>query len=170
MVETNVHRAGLPEPTLAPLYGQMLAKVQTLPGVISASQCLIEPLSGSEWNQDVTVPGYQARAGVEPLVYLNGITPGFFRTMRTRVLEGRTFDSRDSASSTHVIVINQLLAQTYFPGQNPIGRQLMVPGVFNGAPLEIVGVVQNAKYDSLDQDFVATAYIPLAQARASGPA
>jgi putative ABC transport system permease protein len=165
LVETNVHNAGLPEPALAPLYAQMLAKLQALPGVVSVSQCWMEPLSGREWNQDVAVPGYQPPSGVEPLVYLNWVTPDFFSTMQTSVLEGRTFDQRDSAAATPVIVINQLLAQTYFPGQNPIGKHLMFPGpMFNGKPLEIIGVVQNAKYDSLDQDFVATAYIPLAQA------
>jgi putative ABC transport system permease protein len=165
LIETNVHNAGLPEPSLAPLYGQMLAKLQALPGVVSASQCWIEPLSGREWNQDVTVPGFQLPAGVEPLVYLNWVTPDYFLTMRTPVREGRTFEQRDSSASTHVTIINQLLAQTYFPGQNPIGKHLMFPGrMFNGKPLEIVGVVQNAKYDSLDQDFLATAYIPLAQA------
>jgi putative ABC transport system permease protein len=165
LIGTNVHKAGLPEPALAPLYGQMLAKLQALPGVVSASQCWMTPLSGREWNEDVTVPGYQPPSGVEPLVYLNWVTPDFFSTMRTSVLAGRTFEQRDSATSAHVIVINELLAQTYFPGQNSIGKHLTFPGVmFNGAPLEIVGVVQNAKYDSLDQDFVATAYIPLAQA------
>ena len=165
LVETNVHKAGLPEPMLAPLYGQMLAKLQALPGVVSASQCWMEPLSGGEWNQDVTVPGYQPPSGVEPLVYLNWVTPDFFLTMRTPVLAGRTFRQHDSASATSVIVINQLLAETYFPGQNPIGKHLLFQGaMFRGTPLEIVGVVQNAKYDSLDQDFVATAYIPLAQA------
>ncbi|MGB6484637.1 MAG: ABC transporter permease [Candidatus Acidiferrales bacterium] len=165
MVETNIHNAGIAGPARVPPYGQMLAKLQAIPGVVSASQCWIEPLSDSEWNDDVQVPGYEPPHGVEPLVYLNWVTPDFFSTMRTSVLEGRPFGQRDSAASTHVIVINQLLAQTYFHGQNPIGKHLMFPGpMFNGKPLEIIGVVQNAKYDSLDQDFLATAYIPLAQA------
>jgi putative ABC transport system permease protein len=166
LVDTNAHNAALPETALAPLYGRMLAKLQTVPGVLSASQCAMEPLSGDEWNEVVTVPGFRPPSGVEPLVYLNWITPGYFATMRTAVLEGRTFQQRDSMASTHVTVINQLLAQTYFRGQNPIGKHLMFPGTgdFNSEPLEIIGVVQNAKYDSLNQDFLATAYIPLAQA------
>jgi putative ABC transport system permease protein len=166
LIETNVHSAGLPAPALTPLYGQMLAKLQALPGVVSASQCWMEPLSGNEWNEDVSVPGYQPPHGVEPLVYLNWVTSDYFSTMRTSVLEGRVFDARDSATSTHVIVVNQLLAQTYFHGQNPIGKYLSFDDkqMFGGKSLEIIGVVQNAKYDALDQDFLATAYIPLAQA------
>jgi putative ABC transport system permease protein len=166
MVQTNVHNAGLPEAALAPLYGQMLAKLEAIPGVVSASQCWMTPLSGGGWDQDVSVPGYQAPEGVEPLVDLNWVTPAFFRTMRTPLLEGRAFDSRDTATSTPVIVINQLLAETYFPKQNPIGKHLVFASgrMFGAAPLEIVGVVQNAKYLSLGEDFTATAYIPLAQA------
>jgi predicted permease len=165
LTETNVHSAGLPEPALAPLYGQMLAKLQALPGVVSASQCLLYPLSsGDEWNFEVSVPGYQPPNGVEPLVYLNWVTPGYFSTMRMPLLEGRVFAARDSANSTPVVVINQLLANTYFRGQHPIGKHIQLGGPEIGdKPLEIIGVVQNAKRDSLDQDFLSTAYVPLAQ-------
>jgi len=165
LTETNVHSAGLPEPALAPLYGQMLAKLKALPGVVSASQCLLYPLSsGDEWNFEVSVPGYQPPNGVEPLVYLNWVTPGYFSTMRTPLLEGRGFAARDSANSTPVVVINQLLANTYFRGQDPIGKHIQLGGPEIGdKPLEIIGVVQNAKRDSLDQDFLSTAYVPLAQ-------
>jgi predicted permease len=165
LTQTNVHSAGLPEPALAPLYGQMLAKLQALPGVVSASQCLLYPLSsGDEWNFEVSVPGYQPPNGVEPLVYLNWVTPGYFSTMRTPLLEGRVFAARDSANSTPVVVINQLLANTYFRGQDPIGKHIQLGGPEIGdKPLEIIGVVQNAKRDSLDQDFLSTAYVPLAQ-------
>ncbi|MGA8102265.1 MAG: ADOP family duplicated permease [Candidatus Acidiferrales bacterium] len=165
LTETNVHSAGLPEPALAPLYGQMLAKLQALPGVVSASQCLLYPLSsGDEWNFEVSVPGYQPPNGVEPLVSLNWVTPGYFSTMRTPLLEGRVFAARDSANSTPVVVINQLLANTYFRGQDPIGKHIQLGGPEIGdKPLEIIGVVQNAKRDSLDQDFLSTAYVPLAQ-------
>jgi len=165
LTETNVHSAGLPDAALAPLYGQMLAKLQALPGVVSASQCLLYPLSsGDEWNFDVSVPGYQPPNGVQPLVYLNWVTPGYFSTMRTPLLEGRVFAARDSADSTPVVVINQLLANTYFRGQDPIGKHIQLGGPEIGdKPLEIIGVVQNAKRDSLDQDFLSTAYVPLAQ-------
>ncbi|HYL61159.1 MAG TPA: ABC transporter permease [Candidatus Methylomirabilis sp.] len=165
LTEMNVHSAGLSDPALASLYGQMLAKLQALPGVVSASQCLLYPLSsGDEWNFEVSVPGYKPPNGVEPLVYLNWVTPGYFSTMRTPLLEGRVFAARDSANSTPVVVINQLLANTYFPGQNPIGKHIQIGGPEIGdKPLEIIGVVQNAKRDSLDQDFLSAAYVPLAQ-------
>jgi putative ABC transport system permease protein len=170
MVDTNIHNATIAEPARAALYSQMLAKLQAIPGVVSASQCWMEPLSGREWNEDVRVRGYQAPHGVEPLVYLNWVTPAYFSTMRTALLEGRVFDVRDSTTSARVAVVNQLFVKTYFPGQYPVGKHISFHGeeMFRGQPLEIVGVVQNAKYDSLDQEFLATAYIPLAQAGSVG--
>ncbi|HXT74216.1 MAG TPA: ABC transporter permease, partial [Candidatus Angelobacter sp.] len=165
LIDTNVQRAGLPHAALVPLYGQMLAKLQALPGVVSASQCLLYPLdSWDEWTSGVSVPGYQLPNGVDPTVYMNWVTPGYFSTMRTPLLEGRVFAARDSANSTPVVVINQLLAKTYFRGQDPVGKHIRLGGPEIGdKPLEIIGVVQNAKRDSLDQDFLSTAYVPLAQ-------
>jgi predicted permease len=165
LVETNIHNARVPAAAVAPLYGQMLAKLRARPGVTSAGESFMTPLSGAEWTWILQIPGQQLPSGVEPGVYLNWVTPGYFSTMQTRTLAGRTFDSRDSAGSTPVIIVNQLLARGYFPKQDPIGKHLRFDpvGPFNARPLEIVGVVQNAKYDSLNQDFPPTAYFPLTQ-------
>jgi putative ABC transport system permease protein len=164
MVETNIHNSGIAELARATLYGQMLAKLQTLPGVISASQCWMTPLSGHQWDNSLTAPGHPLPAGVEPDTLLNWVTPGYFETMRTPVLEGRTFDARDTATSTPVIIVNQLLARRYFGSQSPIGEHLR--GGSEGMlrqPMEIIGVVQDAKYTSLREDFQPEAYFPLSQ-------
>jgi putative ABC transport system permease protein len=165
LAETNIHNAALPKAAIAPLYGQMLTKLRAIPGVLSAGQGSNAPLSTPAWVWLLQIPGQQLPAGVKPGVYMNWVTPGYFSTMQQHVLEGRAFDSRDSAGSTRVIVVNQLLARTYFPKQDPIGKQLQLNpmGPFKAAPLEIIGVVQNARYDSLNQDFPPTAYLPLAQ-------
>ena len=164
LVETNVHNAGLPEPALAPLYGQMLAKLRAIPGVVSASQCWITPLAGHHWDNNVTVPGHPLPTGVDPDTLLNWVTPGYFETMRTPLLEGRMFDARDSATSTPVVIINQLLARRYFGSQSPIGEHLQEgsEGMLR-QPMEIIGVVQDAKYTSLREDFQPEAYFPLSQ-------
>ena len=107
MVETNIHNAQIPDAARASLYGQMLAKLQAIPGVVSASQCWMTPLSGHQWENGVTIPGHPPPAGIEPDTFLNWVTPGYFETMRTTLLEGRTFDTRDSATSTPVVIVNQ---------------------------------------------------------------
>ncbi|HEV2289719.1 MAG TPA: ABC transporter permease, partial [Candidatus Acidoferrales bacterium] len=170
MVETNIHNAQIPEPARAPLYGQMLAKLQAVPGVVSASQCWVTPLSGRQWDNSLTIPGGSLPAGADSDVLLNWVTPDFFATMRTPILEGRAFDARDTAASTPVVIVNQLLARTYFPGQNPIGKHLLAnnKGMLSTQPMEIIGVTQNAKYNSLREDFQPEAYFPLAQIGAVG--
>ncbi|HLW81072.1 MAG TPA: ABC transporter permease [Candidatus Acidoferrales bacterium] len=164
MVQTNIHNAGIAEPARAPLYGQMLAKLRALPGVVSASQCWMTPLSGYQWDNSLTVPGHPLPAGIDPDTFLNWVTPGYFETMRTPLLEGRTFDSRDTATSTPVVIVNQLLARRYFGSQSPIGEHLM--GGSEGMlrqPMEIIGVVQDTKYTSLQEHFQPEAYFPLSQ-------
>jgi putative ABC transport system permease protein len=164
MVETNIHKAGIAEPARAPLYGQMLAKLQSIPGVVSASQCWMTPLSGYQWDHTLTAPGHPLPAGAELDTLLNWVTPGYFETMRTPLLEGRMFEARDSATSTPVVIVNQLLARRYFGSQSPIGEHLMggSAGMLR-QPMEIVGVVQDAKYTSLREDFQPEAYFPLSQ-------
>jgi predicted permease len=169
MVETNIHNAQIPDGARASLYGQMLAKLQAIPGVVSASQCWVTPLSGHQWDNDVTVPGHPLPTGIEPDTFLNWVTPGYFETMRTPLLAGRTFNARDTATSTPVVIVNQLLARRYFGSQSPIGEHLLAGtgGTLTlrmlRPPMEIIGVVQDSKYSSLDEDFMPEAYFPLSQ-------
>ncbi|MGC1293268.1 MAG: ABC transporter permease [Candidatus Acidiferrales bacterium] len=166
MVETNIHNAGIVEPARASLYGNMLAKLQSIPGVVSASQCWMTPLSGLQWDNSVAVAGHPLPAGVDPDTLLNWVTPGYFQTMRTPMLEGRMFDARDSATSTPVVIVNQLLARRYFGSQSPIGEHLRGGSEeMHRQPMEIIGVVQDAKYTSLREDFQPEAYFPLSQIR-----
>ena len=170
MVRTNIHNLQIPEPARAPLYGQMLAKLQAVPGVVSASQCWMTPLSGMQWDNSLAIPGGSLPTGADPDILLNWVTPDFFATMRTPVVEGRVFDARDTATSTPVVIVNQLLARTYFPGQNPIGKHLLANNkdMLSKQPMEIIGVTQDAKYTSLREDFRPEAYFPLTQIGAVG--
>jgi len=165
LVDTNIHNAQIPGPARIPFYGQMLARIQALPGVVSAGQTWMRPLSGSEWNNNIEIPGRQLPNGVDPLTYLNWITPDYLATMRTRLTAGRSFDARDSASSLPVAIVNQTFARRFFPGENPLGMRFGTGerGPVRAKWLQIVGVMQDAKYDDLREDFVPVAYFPLAQ-------
>lgn len=165
LVNTNIHNAQIREPARAALYGQMLAKLQALPGVVSASQCWIMPLSRLEWDNSLAIPGGSVPAAANPDILMNWVTPDFFATMRTPILEGRAFGARDTAASAPVVIVNQLLARTYFPGQDPIGQHLVAHDreVLGTQPKTIIGVAQDAKYISLRDDFQPEAYFPLKQ-------
>ena len=90
--------------------------------------------------------------------------------MRTPLLAGRNFDSGDSTHTPPVAVINQTLARRFFPGVNPIGRTYRAEG--EGRRLdpvvEVVGVVKDAKYESLREETLPTVFLPTAQAPVPG--
>jgi predicted permease len=85
--------------------------------------------------------------------------------MGTALLLGREFTHQDGPDSTRVAVINDALARRYFNNQNPIGQRVRL-GPQEG--LEIVGVVENAKYVSLREDDHPTAYVHVLQGRGRG--
>ena len=165
LVTTNVHNATIPPSAYLAFYDQALTRLKAIPGVTSASQDWMAPMSGMEWNEDIEVEGQKTPAGEEPLVWFNWITPDYFATLRTPLLAGRTFDARDSANSQPVVIVNETMARKYFPKQNPIGQYFRIPDstLASKKPLQIVGLVKDSKYESLREDYFPFGYIPLAQ-------
>ena len=167
LVKMNVLNSGISKDARAAFYAQVLEKLKMIPGAVSASQSWFTPLSGSEWNQDIKLARYQPPDGVEPLVWFNWIAPQYFRTMRTPVLVGREFDSRDTAGSPRVAVVNQAMARRFFPQSNPIGKTFVIEqsssATASAGPIEIVGVVADSKYESFREDFLPFGYVPASQ-------
>jgi putative ABC transport system permease protein len=128
----------------------------------------VTPISGSTWQHDVLVErpdGWQTMH-----THYNAVTPGFFSTFGTHVLAGRTFSDRDSAGSSFVAVVNQAFAHAAFGNANPIGRRVSdrhrtLSGTQDPDPrtVEIVGIVEDAKYRSLREAIPPTLYTPFAQ-------
>ncbi|HLN00195.1 MAG TPA: ABC transporter permease [Bryobacteraceae bacterium] len=144
----------------------LLARMQTLPGVVSASRSAVTPVSGMfwQWNVRVEAPGGQVRS---EHVFFNLVSPGYFATMRTPLLAGRTFNSQDTATSLRVAIVNEAMARRLFPGVNPIGR-VYRSDAFPGAPpkelvTEIVGLAGGAKYLGLRDAVPPTMYLPIIQ-------
>jgi putative ABC transport system permease protein len=165
LVMMDVHNANVPKEARVTFYAQILDRLKSIPGVSSASQDWFVPMSGHEWNDDIAVDGYKPAAGEEPLVWFNWITPDYFTTLRTPLLAGRPFDGRDTASSEQVAIVNESMAQHFFPGASPLGKYFRVTegGLASSQPLRIVGVVKDSKYDSLREDYLPFAYVPLTQ-------
>ncbi|HXO04538.1 MAG TPA: ABC transporter permease [Candidatus Sulfotelmatobacter sp.] len=165
LVTTRIHDANIAPSAHAEFYGQILARLKAVPGVTSASQDWMAPMSGVEWNEDIAVEGQKPAAGEEPLVWFNWITPDYFATLRTPVIAGRVFDARDTANSQPVAIVNETMARKFFPNKNPIGQYFHIPDshLASAQPLQIVGLVKDSKYDSLREDFFPFAYVPLAQ-------
>jgi predicted permease len=94
---------------------------------------------------------------------LNRVSPGYFETLGTRLLRGRTIDAHDTPASAPVAVVNAAFARRFFADANPIGRRFSIgDGGIPGA-LEIVGVVEDAKYDTPRDSVRPMAFMPLLQ-------
>lgn len=141
-------------PALAALYGQVLERANGLPGVKAASLLWHVPLTFPGWAEKVRVPGKP-----ESQTSINWIGPRFFDAMEIPLLAGRQFHEGDTAGSEKVGVISQLAARRFFPGENAIGRQILL----GKEEIRIVGIVEGIKYMSLRANEPPELYIPYTQ-------
>lgn len=149
---------GYSEPQGRQFYRQLLERVGALPGVRSASLAGSLPLGTEHSVHGVQIDGFSPPPGEEsiPIQTLEA-GPGFFSTMGIPVLNGRGFLPEDLHPGPDAVVINQTMAQRYWPNRNPIGQHFKD----GKASLEIVGVVKTGKYRSLGEDPQAFMYRPL---------
>jgi predicted permease len=95
------------------------------------------------------------------------ISHNFFDVMEIPLLSGRSFDHRDTDTSPKAVVINDAAAKKYFPNENPLGRKFG-SSVERSGDLEIVGVLRDAKYNSVRDSAPPTMYVPYTQTRVGG--
>ncbi|MGH9621599.1 MAG: ADOP family duplicated permease, partial [Bryobacteraceae bacterium] len=148
---------------LTNLYRQIEERVSVQPGVRAASVSALTFHQG-QWISSVTVEGRTPVSGDRTGIYGNTVGPGYFATMGIPLLAGRVFNSHDTAKSPKVAVINETMARRLFPGASPIGRRFgMGTDPKHSGDIEVVGVVKDAKYQSLREEPSPTAYYPCAQ-------
>lgn len=145
-------------------------RLAAIPGVTSVAQVNFTPVSGSGWNNDVGPDG-SAAAGSGKLAFFNRVGPGYFRTMGTRIVAGREFDDNDRLGGAQVAIVNEMFAQKFFGGANPVGRTFRLEAEA-GKPeplFQIVGLVKNTKYYELREEFLPIGFFPVAQNENPGP-
>ena len=141
---------------LFPRLQALLQRLETIPGVRSASMSAVMPLSGAGASRLGTVEGYREIPGQRHWISLNWVGPGYFETLGTPLLAGRDFSSADAWASKPLIV-NEAMARYYFGDGNPLGKRVTFDG--QPAPYEIVGVVADAKYQTAGETPPHTAYL-----------
>jgi putative ABC transport system permease protein len=148
---------------------EMLGKLRTLPGIRSASASDVTPISGSTWNQTLQIEGYASKGGEDTLTYLNEVSDRYFDTLGIHLVSGRDFNAHDTPGSPKVTIVNQEFAKRFFAGENPIGRSYrMENGNKLGDPVEIIGVVKDAKYEELRENIQPTAFVAATQNASPG--
>jgi putative ABC transport system permease protein len=141
---------------------ELLSAVQAIPGVNSAAEILMVPMSHSGWDDNIDIPDGAQRQDVT----LNRVSPGYFQTMETPLLVGRDFDQTDTPGSPRTVIVNEAFARKFYGGANPVGK------VFHdsGAPektYRVVGMAKDSKFYDLRENPVPTVYVSFTQA--NGP-
>ncbi len=134
-----------------------------MPAVEAAALSWMPPISNTmgNWTQSILVDG--AAPEEARYVYFNGVSPRYFDTVGMRLDRGRDFEESDTASSPKVVVVNETLARTYFRGADPVGHRITIGKAASRKDLEVVGVVEDAKYRTLQEPQRSIAYLSIAQ-------
>jgi predicted permease len=147
------------------LWQQTLQRLQSLPGAISASESIITPISGAGANNIFLLQSGGGLTGRDALAFMNYVSPEYFATLRSPIRAGRNFDVRDVAGAPLVGIVNETMARKFFGDVNPIGQYIHEEGSPGNpaTPIQIIGILKDAKYRSLREATRPTIYFPIAQ-------
>jgi predicted permease len=149
-------------------YDALLARTQGLPQVKRACLASRAPLSGSGGgsSDEIAIPDREPAASEPPLrVRQTRVGAGYFKLLGTRVLRGREFGLQDNEDSQRVVVVNQTMARTFWPEQDPVGHRLRVGTPERARDYMIVGVVQDARVLDVAENASPHMYLAYAQSR-----
>ena len=162
-ITVDPNQIGYPQAKAQAFYQDLLQRVRALPGVESAALAAMIPMGDTEFGGKIDIPDIQPVKGqAHPSALFNAVSTGYFVTMDIPVLRGRDLEELDSATAPHVAVINQAMADKYWPKQDPVGRQFSVPDDPKH-PIQIVGVIRNFRMVDPYSPIEPAYYVPLAQ-------
>ncbi len=143
-------------------FEQVREQVAGLPGVAQTSfvRRVLLTDSGGGAELRVSIPGVELPQGQPNIpIKFNAASLGYFRTMGTRLLEGRDFTTADSPSGLKVVVVNQTMARRFWPATDAVGQHLLA----EGEDSQVVGVVEDAKINNIHEDPEPYMYFPFSQ-------
>ena len=145
----------------AAFYAELLERTRTLPGVLSAAATSTNPFRQFGFSNSVTAEDRAAEAPSSGMVRSGWrtVTPGFFETMRIRLMSGRSFDGRDRQGAERVVVVSERLAQQLWPGEPAVGKRIYWGG--NSGPTRtVIGVVADIRDVQLESEPRPILYLP----------
>jgi len=166
----NAQLAGYKPSQTPALHQTLLEHISALPGVRSAALSATPPISGGAWSSTIRIPGYTPAPKESMVSILNRVSGQYFETANIPIVAGRPITPADSATSLKVVVINQALANRFFPKGDAIGRSLSID-INSKGPRRIVGIARDTKArDPRATEPTRMTYIPLAQIEPFVPA
>jgi predicted permease len=142
-------------------YQQLLERLNSAPGVRSAALAQVPLLAGNEWDSSMAVEGYTFKDGEDQQMFMNSLSPGYFKTMNIPFLEGRDFTRLDAKRETTVAIVNRKFAEQFYPGKSAIGKRIGWGGGPNSKlTIEIIGVVENSLYEGPREGVRRQVFVP----------
>ena len=156
----NLGREGYTPDRGQVFYQQVAERVAGLPGVRHASVAQNPPFAGG-FSRSVFLEGVDTTTRDRILVQVNSVSPGYFETVDIPIVRGRDFVTTDGPGAPLVVVINEVMAERFWPGADPIGKRFKFFG--DDAFTTVIGVARNAKYNGVVEDPIPYIYQPLRQ-------
>jgi predicted permease len=165
LVSAEAQEAGVPEARRLSTFQEILARLQSIPGVVAAASSSIEPMGRGGWAQLSQPEGFVAKSPRDTLLFLNRVSSKYFETMRTPLLLGRDFNDRDNLNSAPVVIVSESTARKFFSAANPIGKTIgLEGGAFDKyVAFQVIGVAKDAKYNRLNESPRSLAYFAAGQ-------
>ncbi|MEO8677620.1 MAG: FtsX-like permease family protein, partial [Vicinamibacterales bacterium] len=146
-------------------------ELAALPGVTGAVAAMVPVLAGDNWNNSLTVEGFDAGPDTNTTAAFNGVSPGYFKTMSIPLVAGREFTRADALTAPKVAIVNQAFLRKFNLGASAVGKRFSNDGGPNAKlDIEIVGVAQDAKYSDVKRVVPAQYYLPYRQEERLGSA
>ncbi len=128
-------------------FDQLTEQVQALPGVEAVTTAMLTPFDGNIGKTSVMIEGWQTKPDENLALEYSKVGAGYHNLMKIPLIAGRGFTDRDNANAPGVVIVNETLARTYFPNQNPLGKRISLG---NNKPwLEIIGVARDYRLHNL---------------------
>jgi predicted permease len=144
-------------------YKNLLARVGSLPGVVSASTATATPMGYYNNFDSLTIEGYQPSPGQPlPSSLYNTISPDYFRTMQIPMLRGRAFTDADGENAQYVAILSEAMAKKFWPNADPIGRQFQMSTDAKHS-MVVVGIAKDVRYQGVTGAVPPVFYAPFVQ-------
>jgi predicted permease len=153
IVTLNPQLVGYDDDRANSFFHQVVERAQGIPGVEAAGVTTLMPLGDSSNSTGPVLKEGEilTRGSAGRDVMVNTVSPGYFNAMQIPFVDGRNFDDRDKQKTQRVVIINERMAQSLWPGESAVGKRIFI-GADSRDAIEVAGVVKTGKYRSLAED------------------
>ncbi|MGH7482244.1 MAG: ABC transporter permease, partial [Longimicrobiales bacterium] len=164
-LQLSLPRVGYPETEdVLAFYDQLVERLEALPGVRSAGAASALPLADETGDWGIDIQGRVEAPDESFAGYIQIVTPGYFETLGVPVVAGRSLNETDRLDGLPVVVISNALAETYWPGENVVGRRMRISQEDEEGPwFTVIGVVGDVRHNAVAEEPPPLMYFPHAQ-------